>query len=45
MLDSLGIPGDVASRNFAALGTRIKAGSKLPAPTGIFPRYVEPTAG
>jgi methionyl-tRNA synthetase len=43
MLDSLGIPLD--ARNFAALGgaTRIKAGTKLPAPTGIFPRYVEPT--
>ncbi|MDP3689508.1 MAG: methionine--tRNA ligase [Bradyrhizobium sp.] len=45
MLDSLGIPGDIESRSFAALATRIKAGSKLPAPTGIFPRYVEPTAG
>ncbi|WP_291861584.1 methionine--tRNA ligase [Bradyrhizobium sp.] len=45
MLDSLGIPGATSSRNFAALGTRIKAGTKLPAPTGIFPRYVEPTAG
>jgi methionyl-tRNA synthetase len=45
MLDSLGIPGSIESRNFAALGTRIKAGTKLPAPTGIFPRYVEPTAG
>jgi methionyl-tRNA synthetase len=45
MLDSLGIPADIESRNFAALGTRIKAGTKLPAPTGIFPRYVEPTAG
>jgi methionyl-tRNA synthetase len=45
MLDSLGIPGEIESRNFAALGTRIKAGTKLPAPTGIFPRYVESTAG
>jgi methionyl-tRNA synthetase len=44
MLDSLGIPEAIESRNFAALGTRIKAGTKLPAPTGIFPRYVEPTA-
>jgi hypothetical protein len=24
--------------------TRIKAGTALPAPTGIFPRYIEPTA-
>ncbi|MDO9560150.1 MAG: class I tRNA ligase family protein, partial [Bradyrhizobium sp.] len=45
MLDSLGIPGDIEWRSFAALATRIKAGTKLPAPTGIFPRYVEPTAG
>jgi methionyl-tRNA synthetase len=44
MLDSLGIPEAIESRNFAALGTRIKAGTKLPAPTGIFPRYIEPTA-
>ena len=31
---------------FAVLGgdTRIKPGTTLPAPTGIFPRYVEPTA-
>ncbi|MDO9294412.1 MAG: methionine--tRNA ligase [Bradyrhizobium sp.] len=40
MLDSLGVPVD--ARNFAALATRIKAGTKLPAPIGIFPRYVEP---
>jgi methionyl-tRNA synthetase len=44
MLDSLGIPAAIESRNFAALGTRIKAGTKLPTPTGIFPRYIEPTA-
>jgi methionyl-tRNA synthetase len=44
MLDALGIPAD--QRNFAVLGgvTRIKAGTELPAPTGIFPRYIEPTA-
>ncbi|MDO8396989.1 MAG: methionine--tRNA ligase [Bradyrhizobium sp.] len=40
MLDSLGVPVD--ARNFAALASRIKAGTKLPAPSGIFPRYVEP---
>jgi methionyl-tRNA synthetase len=45
MLDSLGIPDEIESRNFAALGTRIKAGTKLPPPTGIFPRYIEPVAG
>jgi methionyl-tRNA synthetase len=42
LLDSLGIPGD--ARNFAALGgaARIAAGTALPAPVGVFPRYVEP---
>ena len=44
MLDILGIPAD--QRDFAVLGgdTRIKPGTTLPAPTGIFPRYIEPTA-
>jgi methionyl-tRNA synthetase len=44
LLDSLGIP--EGERDFAALGAaaRIKAGTKLPAPMGIFPRYVEPSA-
>jgi methionyl-tRNA synthetase len=44
MLDLLGVPAD--QRDFAALGgaTRIKAGAALPAPTGIFPRYIEPSA-
>ena len=44
LLDSLGIPKD--ARDFASLGgaTRIEAGTKLPAPVGIFPRYIEPTA-
>jgi methionyl-tRNA synthetase len=42
LLDVLGIPGE--QRDFTMLGgaTRIKAGSVLPAPTGVFPRYVEP---
>jgi methionyl-tRNA synthetase len=40
LLDSLGVPQD--ARDFAALGTRIKAGATLPAPVGVFPRYVEP---
>jgi methionyl-tRNA synthetase len=40
MLDSLGIPED--ARNFAALAERIKPGTNLPAPVGVFPRYVEP---
>jgi len=44
LLDSLGVPAD--ARDFASLGgaMRIKAGTKLPAPAGIFPRYVEPSA-
>jgi methionyl-tRNA synthetase len=44
LLDSLGIPAD--ARGFAALGgaTRIKSGSKLPAPVAVFPRYIEPSA-
>jgi methionyl-tRNA synthetase len=45
LLDILGIPDDDNSRNFAALSTRIKPGSVLPAPAPVFPRYIEPTAG
>ncbi len=42
-LDSLGIP-EGSARDFAALGEagRIKPGSTLPAPSAVFPRYVEP---
>jgi methionyl-tRNA synthetase len=45
LLDILGIAAD--ARDFAALGgaRRIEPGTQLPAPTGIFPRYVEPSAG
>jgi methionyl-tRNA synthetase len=44
LLDILGIPAD--QRDFTALGgtTRIKPGTTLPTPTGIFPRYIEPSA-
>ena len=44
LLDSLGIPHD--ARDFAALGgaTRIAPGTALPAPIGVFPRYIEPSA-
>jgi methionyl-tRNA synthetase len=45
LLDSLGIPeGD--ARQFATLGgeTRIAPGTMLPAPSAVFPRYIEPTA-
>jgi methionyl-tRNA synthetase len=42
LLDLLAVP--AGERDFAALGgaTRIAAGSKLPAPAPVFPRYVEP---
>ena len=40
MLDSLGIPGD--ARSFTAIAERIRPGTVLPAPVGVFPRYVEP---
>ncbi|WP_208109858.1 methionine--tRNA ligase [Dongia mobilis] len=44
LLDLLGVPAD--ARSFAAIGgkARIKGGAILPAPSGIFPRYVEPEA-
>jgi methionyl-tRNA synthetase len=44
LLHSLGTPPD--ARDFAALGdaARIKPGTALPAPVGVFPRYIEPTA-
>jgi methionyl-tRNA synthetase len=44
LLDILGIPNETSSRNFAALGSRIKPGTALPAPAPVFPRYLEPTA-
>ncbi len=44
LLDILGIPNDIQSRNFAALSMRIKPGTVLPAPAPVFPRYIEPTA-
>jgi methionyl-tRNA synthetase len=42
LLDILAVP--AAERNFAVLGGkhRIAPGSKLPAPSPVFPRYVEP---
>ncbi|WP_166295447.1 methionine--tRNA ligase [Bradyrhizobium sp. 2S1] len=40
MLDSLGVPAD--ARSFAAIAERIRPGTVLPAPVGVFPRYVEP---
>ncbi len=44
MLGILDIPADQRDFKFLGGGTRIKPGSALPAPTGIFPRYIEPTA-
>jgi methionyl-tRNA synthetase len=44
LLDILGIPDEISSRNFAALSQRIKPGVVLPAPAPVFPRYIEPTA-
>ena len=43
LLTLLGQP-EGAARSFAALGAgrRLKPGTVLPAPTGVFPRYVEP---
>jgi methionyl-tRNA synthetase len=42
LLDNLGVP--PSERNFAALGgaKRLAPGTALPAPAGVFPRYVEP---
>jgi methionyl-tRNA synthetase len=45
LLDLLGVPAN--ERDFSFLGGkhRIAAGAKLPAPTPVFPRYVEADAG
>lgn len=43
ILDLLGQASE--ARDFAAIGTRIVAGHPLPAPSPVFPRYVEPDAG
>ncbi len=40
MLDQLGVPPE--ARDLAALDTALPSGTILPAPQGIFPRYVEP---
>ncbi len=42
MLDQLGVPAD--ARQLADLGTALAADTALPAPHGVFPRYVEPAA-
>jgi methionyl-tRNA synthetase len=42
LLDLLAVPAD--KRSFAALSERLPAGITLPAPSPVFPRYVEPPA-
>jgi methionyl-tRNA synthetase len=42
MLDQLGVPPD--ARALADLATPLAAGTALPAPSGVFPRYVETAA-
>ena len=42
LLDILGVAEN--ARDFTAIATRIKPGTQLPTPTGVFPRYVEPPA-
>jgi methionyl-tRNA synthetase len=44
LLDLLAVPAE--ARSFASLGSagRLAAGTVLPAPVGVFPRYVEPEA-
>ena len=41
MLDQLGVPAE--ARDFTALGTPLPAGTALPPPQGVFPRFVEET--
>jgi methionyl-tRNA synthetase len=42
MLDQLGVP--AAARMLADLACPLPDGVTLPAPQGVFPRYVEPAA-
>jgi len=42
MLDQLGVP--ETARALADLATPLTDGTTLPAPQGVFPRYVEPAA-
>jgi methionyl-tRNA synthetase len=43
MLDQLGVPAD--ARQLEALNRPLPAGTEIPAPKGIFPRYVEAPGG
>jgi methionyl-tRNA synthetase len=42
LLDLLAVPEGERTFAFLGGGHRIAAGAKLPAPAGVFPRYVEP---
>jgi len=42
MLDQLGVPAE--ARQLASLAVPLTDGMPLPAPQGVFPRYVEPAA-
>jgi methionyl-tRNA synthetase len=44
LLDLLGVPDDERLFSTIGGGQRLKAGTALPTPTGVFPRYVEPEA-
>src|ERR1700675_3299226 len=44
MLDILSVPADQRDFKFLGGATRIAAGTALPPPVGVFPRYVEPKA-
>jgi methionyl-tRNA synthetase len=45
LLDLLGVPANQRDFSFVGGKHRIAAGTKLPAPTPVFPRYVETEAG
>jgi methionyl-tRNA synthetase len=42
ILDQLAVPAD--ARGFASMDNALAAGTKLPAPVGVFPRFVDPEA-
>ncbi len=44
LLDLLGVPADHRGFDRLGAGGRLIAGTQLPAPAGVFPRYVEPSA-
>ncbi len=45
LLDQLAVPGDVRDFSHLGEGGRLKPGTALPTPQGVFPRYVEPEEG